>query len=462
MKKTQQILATIIILIITFFVGTAKAQICTGDYIIDENNTSGDIAAVSGCTEISGKLTIRNTTLTNLSGLENLTSVGKYLVISFNYSLTSLTGLENLTSVGEDLGIIYNTSLTSLTELNNLTTVGELQIRGNAALANLCALYNVNLGGDSLTIYNHTVLPMDTAYALETQLRYNGFTGTADIHDNYGTVQIFCGPDDVDNDDILNEDDNCPNNYNPNQEDVDSDSIGDACDDDTIYGNISGGAQEGIIVNIYILSCGVPQPHATVTTDAQGHYAIGDIPNGRYLVGPDDAGYSFSNSKWVDIPQTEPQSFDFTATFKLCDTVDRFLDNGDGTVADCRTGLIWLKNANCYGLQDWYVAMSSAAGLNDGECGLSDGSIEGDWRLPTKLELQGIGTDPPRTWYSAAPNGWRMPTSPFVSVQSIFYWSSSERDTDYVWGVYMQNGETLTVRKTYMDLTYVWPVRNSN
>jgi hypothetical protein len=33
---------------------------------------------------------------------------------------------------------------------------------------------------------------MDTAYALETQLRNNGFTGTADIHDNNGTGLVTC------------------------------------------------------------------------------------------------------------------------------------------------------------------------------------------------------------------------------------------------------------------------------
>ncbi len=27
----------------------------------------------------------------------------------------------------------------------------------------------------------------------------------------------------------------------------------------------------------------------------------------------------------------------------------RFTDNGDGTVTDNQTGLIWLKNANCFG-----------------------------------------------------------------------------------------------------------------
>jgi hypothetical protein len=59
MKKTRQILAIIIsLIIITSFVGSAQAQVCTGDYVIDDIDTSGDIAVLSGCTEITGSLTI--------------------------------------------------------------------------------------------------------------------------------------------------------------------------------------------------------------------------------------------------------------------------------------------------------------------------------------------------------------------------------------------------------------------
>ena len=103
----------------------------------------------------------------------------------------------------------------------------------------------------------------------------------------------------------------------------------------------------------------------------------------------------------------------------------RFTDNGDGTVTDNQTGLIWLKHANCFGNTTWYNALSACNGLADGDnvClggsfSLSDGSQAGDWRLPHYKELFSIvdaeNIDPP------LPSG-----HPFSNVQPWTYWSST-------------------------------------
>jgi hypothetical protein len=69
----------------------------------------------------------------------------------------------------------------------------------------------------------------------------------------------------------------------------------------------------------------------------------------------------------------------------------RFTDNEDGTVTDNMTGLIWLKNADCYlGAMPWNDALTFANLLHDGwtgdgsvgDCDLSDGSLAGV-RIPT-------------------------------------------------------------------------------
>jgi hypothetical protein len=36
----------------------------------------------------------------------------------------------------------------------------------------------------------------------------------------------------------------------------------------------------------------------------------------------------------------------------------RYTDNDDGTVTDNNTGLIWLKNANAFGRQNWNIAQN--------------------------------------------------------------------------------------------------------
>jgi len=63
----------------------------------------------------------------------------------------------------------------------------------------------------------------------------------------------------------------------------------------------------------------------------------------------------------------------------------RFVDNLDGTVSDILTGLVWLEDASCSelagtdpdGKAPWVTALTAAAALADGTCGLSDGSEAG-------------------------------------------------------------------------------------
>jgi hypothetical protein len=138
----------------------------------------------------------------------------------------------------------------------------------------------------------------------------------------------------------------------------------------------------------------------------------------------------------------------------------RFTDMGDGTVRDSDTGLFWLKNANSFEGMDWAEAKAAAANLNSGERGLSDGSSSGEWRLPAKIELQGIGTAPQTTWYSKYPSAdWTKPGKPFTSVQTlVLYWSSTGNGTGEVWCVDMYDGYTYSHDKDYE--AYTWLVRS--
>ena len=69
----------------------------------------------------------------------------------------------------------------------------------------------------------------------------------------------------------------------------------------------------------------------------------------------------------------------------------RFADCGNGTVTDQVTGRVWLENSTCLGIRYYAEANAVAASLGEGthpECGLTDGSSPGDWRLPSREEWE--------------------------------------------------------------------------
>ena len=132
----------------------------------------------------------------------------------------------------------------------------------------------------------------------------------------------------------------------------------------------------------------------------------------------------------------------------------RFTDNGNGTVTDTLTGLIGLKNANCVNSTAWSAALTAAATLNTGECGLTDSSAEGNWRLPQAEELSSLidyGKFSP-----ALPVG-----HPFSTVQSAAYWSSTtvSGTTSNAMTVHLGAGSIDSQTKTVSLSTYTWPVR---
>jgi hypothetical protein len=134
----------------------------------------------------------------------------------------------------------------------------------------------------------------------------------------------------------------------------------------------------------------------------------------------------------------------------------RFTDNGNGTVTDNLTGLMWLKNANCWGTLTWSQALTYAHGLVNGQCGLTDGSIAGDWRLPNIKELTSLidydYVDPAIYWLH-----------PFTNVQTWIYWSSTTvaNDSVFAWSVTMDYGHVSSYALKAHD-GLVWPVRGGH
>jgi hypothetical protein len=182
------------------------------DLNINNNDALESLSGLDNITSVGGAIYINNNDIVpSLNPLANITSVGEHLEIFHNDALTSLNGLENLTSVDGSLSINGNSSLTSMTGLENLIGVGgDLVILNNEALTNLCALYNVNLGANTLVIAYNNALSIDTVFALSNQLKINGFTGITATGENNGYGLVVCDiDDDIDDDGVLNEDDEC-------------------------------------------------------------------------------------------------------------------------------------------------------------------------------------------------------------------------------------------------------------
>ena len=150
------------------------------------------------------------------------------------------------------------------------------------------------------------------------------------------------------------------------------------------------------------------------------------------------AGWDFGNYKRTSVPCSAG-----------------FTDNGDGTVTDNLTGLVWLKNANCGETKTWINALTYCNDLASGDCGLTDDSSAGDWRLPNINELRSLFD--PNLFAPYLPTG-----HPFTGEQTNGYWSSSTAGLSYdsAWGV---NLSTAIMGFTFKESSfYVWPVRSGN
>ena len=149
----------------------------------------------------------------------------------------------------------------------------------------------------------------------------------------------------------------------------------------------------------------------------------------------------------------------------------RFTDNGDQTITDLLTGLIWAKDGNVLSSRDpgfdtdviggiagdgtvsWQIALNYIKKLNqEAYLGFSD------WRLPNGFELASLVDS--GSYNPALPAG-----NPFVNVLGHFYWSSTSL-TSYPAGAWTVTtggaGRFFGFNKLVQQpVGNVWPVRGS-
>lgn len=116
-----------------------------GDLTITNNFLITDFNGLNGLNSIGGNLLIKtNNILDNVNGLESLKSIGGDLIINDNYVLNNIDGIKNVATIGKNLVISANNKLLningllSVTELNN-----DLVIESNPILTSLGGLNNL-------------------------------------------------------------------------------------------------------------------------------------------------------------------------------------------------------------------------------------------------------------------------------------------------------------------------------
>lgn len=112
-----------------------------------------------GCTMIQGSVNITGNDITNLNGLDVLTSMGTELNIYGTSRLKNLVGLDSL-STDSDFSLYFNNndSLTSLEGLGPITSVHDLQIYNNPVLQSLNGLNSIHYVLYSLIIESNSSL----------------------------------------------------------------------------------------------------------------------------------------------------------------------------------------------------------------------------------------------------------------------------------------------------------------
>ncbi|MES2047795.1 MAG: DUF1566 domain-containing protein [Pseudomonadota bacterium] len=138
-------------------------------------------------------------------------------------------------------------------------------------------------------------------------------------------------------------------------------------------------------------------------------------------------------------------------------TSPRFIDKADGTLVDTVTGLTWLKRANCIS-GTWPSALAAVNSLASGQCGLTDGSTAGQWRMPNRNEMLSLSdrapTFPQAEYFTGQAQGGTGPvTGPQIFSSFIafkFYWTSTTNaaDTSQAWTIFSCDFGVYNVGKT--------------
>jgi hypothetical protein len=169
----------------SFHINYPNCSEIIGDLVINGNGYAiNNLENLNQITTIGGGLYIGHSVLIDLSGMDNLSSVGGALALGYNDLLLNLNGLQSLHFVGDYLLIDDNNKLNNLTGLDSLSTLGGyIWIRGNPELTNIYGLNNIDPNTiNDLQIRNNNSLSNCDAESICIYLANPN--GDIEIHDN--------------------------------------------------------------------------------------------------------------------------------------------------------------------------------------------------------------------------------------------------------------------------------------
>jgi len=120
----------------------------------------------------------------------------------------------------------------------------------------------------------------------------------------------------------------------------------------------------------------------------------------------------------------------------------RFTDNDNGTITDNLTGFLWTRDAGCVEDATWEETLEGASTIGDGDCGLTDGSEPGSWRVANIRELHSLVD------YGNSPS--LPPGHPFLGIDDeTALWSSTSvvSNINNAYIVVLGNGEVIILSK---------------
>ena len=260
----------------------------SGTFDLSEYNLTvhGDFKLGGGILDLNGSTLIIDGDFNQTNGTLKLN--GGTLIVKGNYSISNngyATGYLYMTNESDRIYVDGNFLMDSIRDHSSLLTAGILEVKGDflqKSTAGTATGYNLNfyasgthqviLSGstqqnvsfeDPSSSYSHfNILEIDnsssegvifttsayviqglTATGCQTPLNLTNVTVNGTI-----TLSSSCDiPVDTDSDGVADNIDNCPVNANPNQEDIDGDGIGDACDSANNNGPLADNDNDGIL-----------------------------------------------------------------------------------------------------------------------------------------------------------------------------------------------------------------------